>query len=117
MQIRAVSQNRTMAECLGVNVKRIDTLTFAYGAGLTGLAGCMIAPINSISPFVGQNYVLNTFMTVVLGGVDSLFGTVLGATLICESNSIIGGYLDNVFAEMIFVLVMVVIISFSRDRK
>ncbi|MCM1496076.1 MAG: urea ABC transporter permease subunit UrtB [Bacteroides sp.] len=113
MQIRAVSQNRTMAECLGVNVKLIDTLTFAYGAGLTGLAGCIIAPINSISPFVGSNYMVDSFMAVVLGGVDSLFGSVLGSLLMGESNSIIGGYVDSVFAEMIVVFAVVIIIRFK----
>lgn len=112
MQIRAVSQNRTMSECLGVNVKLIDTLTFAYGAGLTGLAGCIIAPINSISPFVGSNYMVDSFMAVVLGGVDSLFGSVLGSLIMGESNSIIGGYMDSVFAEMIVVFAVVIIIRF-----
>lgn len=123
MQIRAVSQNRTMAGCLGVNVKKIDTLTFAYGAALTGLAGCMIAPINSISPFVGSNYIVDTFMTVVLGGVDSLFGSVLGSVIIGESNAVIGGYIDTVFAEMIVVFAVVVMIRFKpkglivRERR
>jgi urea transport system permease protein len=112
MQIRAVSQNRSMSACLGSNVKKIDTLTFAYGAGLAGLAGCIIAPINSISPFVGSNYIVDTFMTVVLGGVDSLFGSVLGSTIISESNAIIGGYIDSVFAEMIVVFAVVIIIRF-----
>ena len=112
-QIRAVSQNRTMSECLGVNVKKIDTMTFAYGAGLAGLAGSIIAPINSISPFVGSNYIVDTFMSVVLGGVDSLFGSVLGSTIIGESNSVIGGYIDSVFAEMIVVFAVVIIIRFK----
>ena len=107
-----MSQNRTISECLGVNVKRIDTLTFAYGAGLTGLAGCMIAPINSMSPFVGSNYMVDSFMAVVLGGVDSLFGTVLGSLLMGESNSLIGGYLDSVFADMIVVFAVVILIRF-----
>ena len=113
MQIRAVSQNRPMSECLGVNVKLIDTLTFAYGAGLTGLAGCIIAPINSISPFVGSNYMVDSFMAVVLGGVDTLFGTVLGSLIMGESNSVIGGYMDSVFAEMIVVFAVVIIIRFK----
>lgn len=112
MQIRAVSQNRIMAACLGVNVKKIDTLTFAYGAGLTGLAGCIIAPINSISPFAGANYITDSFMAVVLGGVDTLFGTVVGASLIGESNAVIGGFMDTVFAEMIVVFAVVIIIRF-----
>lgn len=123
MQIRAVSQNREMAQCLGVNVRKTDTLTFAYGAGLAGLAGCIIAPINSISPFVGFNYIVDSFMAVVLGGVDSLFGSVLGATIIGESNSIIGGYMDSVFAEMIVVFAIIIIIRFKpkglivRERR
>lgn len=112
MEIRAVSQNRDMAGCLGVNVKKVDTFTFAYGAGLTGFAGCMIAPINSISPFAGSNYIVDSFMTVVLGGVDSLFGTSLGSIIVGESNAVIGGYIDSVFAEMIVVLAVVVVIRF-----
>ncbi len=112
MQIRAVSQNRTMSECLGVNVKLIDTLTFAFGAGLTGLAGCLIAPINSMSPFVGANYMVDNFMAVVLGGVDTLFGTVLGSFLMGEGNSVLGGLTDAVFAEMIVVLAVVITIRF-----
>lgn len=112
MQIRAVSQNRQMAACLGVNVKLVDTVTFAFGAGLTGLAGCIIAPINSMSPFVGSNYMVNSFMSVVLGGVDSLFGTVLGAGIMGESNTILGGYLDSVLAEIIVVFAVVVVIRF-----
>lgn len=123
MQIRAVSQNRQMASCLGVNVKLVDTITFAYGAGLTGLAGCIIAPINSISPFAGSNYMVNSFMSVVLGGVDSLYGTVLGAAIMGESNTILGGYLDSVLAEIIVVFSVVVIIRFRpkglivRERR
>lgn len=112
MQIRAVSQNRTMSECLGVNVKVIDTLTFGFGAGLTGLAGCIIAPINSMQPFAGSNYMVDSFMAVVLGGVDSLFGTVLGSFLMGEGNSILGGFIDPVFAEMIVVFAVVIIIRF-----
>ncbi|MCD8346779.1 MAG: urea ABC transporter permease subunit UrtB [Lachnospiraceae bacterium] len=112
LQIRAVSQNRAMAACLGVNTKRIDTLTFAYGAGLTGLAGCMIAPINSISPFAGSNYITDSFITVVLGGVDTLFGPVVGALLIGESESVVGGFIDSVFAEMIVVFAVVIIVRF-----
>lgn len=112
MQIRAVSQNRTMSECLGVNVKLIDTLAFSYGAGLTGLAGCLIAPINSMNPFMGSNYMVDNFMAVVLGGVDTLYGTVLGAFLMGEGNSVFGGLTDAVFAEMIVVLAVVIIIRF-----
>jgi len=112
MQIRAVSQNRPMASCLGVNTMKVDTMTFAYGAGITGLAGCIIAPINSISPFVGSNYIVKTFMSVVLGGVDSLFGVSLGSLVIGESNAIISGFIDSVFAEMLVVFVVVVIVRF-----
>ncbi|MGN0436375.1 MAG: urea ABC transporter permease subunit UrtB [Wujia sp.] len=112
MQIRAVSQNRQMAACLGVNTKLVDTVTFAFGAGLTGLAGCIIAPINSMSPFAGGNYMVNSFMSVVLGGVDSLFGTVLGSTIMGESNTLLGGYLDSVMAEIIVVFAVVVVIRF-----
>ena len=66
--IRAVMQNREMAASLGVNTKRIDSMTFAIGSGLAGLAGCALTWIGAIGPTLGTNYIVDTFMTVVVGG-------------------------------------------------
>mgnify|MGYP000325657984 CR=1 FL=1 len=70
-QMRAVMQNRSMAQCMGINSRKIDNLTFSIGSGLAGIAGCSIALLGSIDSTVGQNYIVNTFMAVVLGGVGT----------------------------------------------
>lgn len=80
--IRAVMQNRSMAASLGVNTDRIDSMTFAIGSGLAGLAGCALTWIGAIGPTLGTNYIVDTFMTVVVGGAGSLVGSVLGAGFI-----------------------------------
>src|SRR6202042_3254800 len=73
--IRAVMQNRNMAACLGVRTRRINMLTFAFGSGLAGLAGAFLSQIGNVGPNLGQNYIVDCFMTVVVGGVGNLFGT------------------------------------------
>lgn len=80
--IRAVMQNRNMAASLGVNTNRIDSATFAIGSGLAGLAGCALTWIGAIGPTLGTNYIVDTFMTVVVGGAGSLIGSVFGAAFI-----------------------------------
>jgi urea transport system permease protein len=80
-QIQAVMQLRPMAGCMGINTKRIDAFTFAFGSGLAGIAGSMVALLGSIGPSTGQNYIVDSFLVVVLGGVGSLTGTLWGALL------------------------------------
>lgn len=77
--IRAVMQNRSMAECLGIVTRKVDTYTFALGAGLAGIAGCALTLIGPIGPSIGGNYIIDAFMVVVLGGAGRLIGTVAGA--------------------------------------
>jgi len=78
-RVRAVMQNRSMAESLGINTRRIDALTFALGSGLAGIAGCALTLLGSIGPTLGTNYLVDTFMVVVLGGVGRIVGTIAGA--------------------------------------
>ncbi len=77
--IRAVMQNRDMASCLGVRTARVNMLTFAFGSGLAGLAGAFLSQIGNVGPSLGQTYIVDSFMTVVLGGVGSIVGTVCSA--------------------------------------
>lgn len=81
-QMRAVMQNRTMAKYMGINSRKVDNITFAIGLGLTGIAGCLVALLGSIDSTVGQSYIVNSFMAVVLGGVGKLLGTAIGLSLI-----------------------------------
>ena len=88
-KVRATMQNRSMAQCLGIRTNRIDTLTFAIGSGLAGIAGAALCLLGSVGPSLGQNYIVDTFMVVVLGGVGRLAGSIAGALLIGMSNAAI----------------------------
>ena len=79
LRIRAVTQNRAMSSCLGVRAGVVDATTFAFGAGLAGLAGCALTQIGNVGPSLGQNYIVDSFMVVVTGGVGKLAGTILAA--------------------------------------
>lgn len=77
--IRAVMQNRGMAACMGVRTERVNMMTFAFGSGLAGLAGAFLSQIGNVGPGLGQSHIIDAFMTVVVGGVGSLIGTVASA--------------------------------------
>ena len=86
--VRAVMQNRAMAECLGVRTDRVDAATFALGTGLAGLAGAALCLLGPVGPFIGTDYIVQAFMVVVLGGVGQLAGTVGAAAAIGGLHSI-----------------------------
>lgn len=90
LRIRAVSQNRSMSACLGIPTKKVDALTFALGSGLAGVAGCALSLLGSVGPNTGQNYIVDTFMVVVVGGVGKLVGTIVAAMAIGTASYLIG---------------------------
>ena len=77
--IRAVMQNRNMAACMGIRTERVNMYTFGFGSGLAGLAGAFLSQIGNVGPSLGQSYIVDSFMTVVVGGVGNIFGTVVSA--------------------------------------
>ena len=77
--IRAVMQNRQMASCMGVRTQRVNMLTFGFGSGLAGLGGAFLSQLGNVGPNLGQSYIVDSFMTVVVGGVGNLIGTVCSA--------------------------------------
>jgi urea transport system permease protein len=100
LRIRAVTQNRNMSACLGIPTARVDAFTFALGSGLAGVAGCAISLLGSVGPNTGQNYVVDTFMVVVVGGVGKLAGTIIAALSIGTASYLIGsGNLISIFAS------------------
>ncbi len=113
--VRAVTQNRAMAECLGVDSARVDTLTFALGSGLAGLAGALAAPVKSVSPFMGGPYLVDSFMTSVVGGVGSFFGTAAGSLLVGESTALLGGVSNDVLASILVFLMIIAAIRFRPE--
>lgn len=90
LRIRSVTQNRSMSACLGIPTEKVDALTFALGSGLAGIAGCAISFLGSVGPNTGQNYVVDTFMVVVVGGVGKIIGSVVAALSIGTLNYLIG---------------------------
>jgi urea transport system permease protein len=91
--IRAVMQNRGMAACMGVRTARVNMLTFGLGSGLAGLAGAFLSQIGNVGPSLGQNYIIDSFMVVVVGGVGSLVGTVISAFGIGGVDQVLQQYL------------------------
>lgn len=110
-QVRAVMQNRPMAQCMGINSRRVDSLTFSLGSGLAGLAGCSLALLGSIDATVGQNYIVNSFMAVVLGGVGRLLGTVVGSTAIGSASIFAENYTSATIAKAIVLLLVIVFLQ------
>jgi urea transport system permease protein len=90
LRIRSVTQNRSMSACLGIPTQKVDALTFAIGSGLAGVAGCAVSLLGSVSSNTGQNYVVDTFMVVVVGGVGKLVGSIVAAIAIGTVNYMIG---------------------------
>jgi urea transport system permease protein len=114
-QIRAVTQNRDMAKCLGVNTSLVDMVTFAYGCGLAGVAGSVISSLKSVAPPMGQDYLVDAWMTVVTGGVDKLVGVLAGAFLIGESNSAIAYLLNDPVARVLVLGAVIVLIRYRPE--
>jgi urea transport system permease protein len=112
--IRAVMQNRGMASCMGVRTERVNMLTFGLGSGLAGLAGAFLSQIGNVGPSMGQNYIVDCFMTVVVGGVGNLPGTVISAFGIgLTDQSLQQILLDPVIGK---ILVLLAIILFLQWR-
>lgn len=113
LDIRAVTQNRDMAACLGLPTRRIDRLAFGLGSGLAGLAGVALCPIYSVNPGMGSGFIVDSFMVVVLGGVGSLLGTLVAALGVGGANVLIEPISGAVAAK---VIVLVGIILFLQRR-
>lgn len=111
-KLRAITQNKEVAECHGINSQRIFGLTFAFGAGLAGVAGALVAPIKSVSPDMGTNFVVDAFMVVVVGGVGSLAGTVVSSGIIGEVTAGVAFVLNDTQAKAIVFLAVVILIRF-----
>ncbi len=112
MRLRGVVQNPEIARCFGVNTSQIYALTFAYGAGLAGIAGALVSPLKSVSPDMGTGYVVDAFMVVVVGGVQSLLGTVASAGIIGELSGGLAYLSNDTIAKAIVFLGVVVLIRF-----
>jgi urea transport system permease protein len=102
--IRSVMQNRNMAACMGIRTERVNMFTFAFGCGLAGLAGAFLSQIGNVGPSLGQNYIVDSFMTVVVGGVGNILGTVISALGVGMADQTLQQYLGNPVTGKILVL-------------
>ena len=109
--VRGVTQNRPMAACMGVNTARIDTYAFALGSGIAGLAGCALSQIGNVGPDLGQGYIVDAFMVVVLGGVGHLAGAVYAALGLGVITKILEGLTGAVLAKITMLVFIVVFIQ------
>jgi len=107
--IRAVIQDRDMAACMGVPTERVNMLTFAFGSGLAGLAGAFLSQIGNVGPSLGQSYIIDSFMTVVVGGVGSIAGTVVSAFGIGVSDQVLQQVLGSPVLGKIMVLAAIIL--------
>ena len=121
LRIRAITDDPGMAEALGVNRKRLLTLVFGCAAGLAALAGALGAPVFAIHPEMGMNILIDSFLVVVLGGLGSLTGSVIGAFFVSLTKSIGGGYFAEWSTAFLFLVVAMALILrptgiFGRGR-
>ena len=111
--VRAVTQNRAMASALGVRTPKVDMMAFGMGSGIAGLAGCALSQIGNVGPDLGQSYIVDSFMVVVLGGVGQLAGTVYAALGLGVMNKFLEAWQGAVLAK---IMILVFIIIFIQKR-
>lgn len=111
--VRAVTQNRRMADCVGVATGKVDMLTFGLGSGIAGLGGVALSQLGNVGPDLGQSYIVDSFMVVVLGGVGQLAGTVIAALGLGEVNKFLEPVAGAVLAK---IAILVFIIIFIQRR-
>jgi urea transport system permease protein len=115
LKVRAVSQNRPMARAMGVRAEWIDALTFGLGSGIAGVAGVALSQLTNVGPNLGQQYIVDSFMVVVFGGVGNLWGTLIGGMSLGVVNKLLEPYSGAVLAK-IFVLVALILFIQRRPR-
>jgi urea transport system permease protein len=111
--VRSVTQNRAMTSALGVATPRVDMLAFGLGSGIAGLAGCALSQIGNVGPDLGQSYIVDSFMVVVLGGVGQLAGTITAALGLGVVNKFLEAWSGAVLAK---IAILVFIILFIQKR-
>ncbi|MCZ7562281.1 MAG: urea ABC transporter permease subunit UrtB [Burkholderiaceae bacterium] len=112
LRARAVTQNRAIAEVMGINTRRVDMFTFALGSGLAGIAGAVFTMIGSTNPSTGQLYIVDSFIVVVFGGVASILGTVASSFLIAQIQTTFEYLTTGSYAKVILMLIVVTILYF-----
>ncbi|MFC7051632.1 urea ABC transporter permease subunit UrtB [Hansschlegelia quercus] len=111
LQVRAVTQNRRMAGSMGIRTPRVDAMTFGLGSGVAGIAGVALSQIDNVSPNLGQNYIIDSFLVVVFGGVGNLWGTLVGALSIGVANKLLEPFAGAVLGKIILLIAIILFIQ------
>lgn len=109
--VRAVTQNRQMARAVGIRSSRIDMMAFGLGSGLAGLAGCALAQVGNVGPDLGQNYIIDAFLVVVVGGVGQVWGAVLAALGLGISGTALEIGIGAVLAKIVLLVLVILFIQ------
>jgi urea transport system permease protein len=109
-QVRAIIRNPKMAAACGIDVRRVNALTFAFGSGLAGVAGVMMSGFKTVFPDMGTSMVVDGFLVVVMGGVGSLLGSVLSAGILGEINGLVAAATNDILARAVVFGVVIAII-------
>ena len=112
LRARAVTQNRAMSSAVGINTDKVDASTFALGAGLAGIAGSVFTMIGSTNPGTGQSYIIDSFITVVFGGVASLIGTAASGFIIAQTQTTLEFLMSGSMAKVSILLFVIVVLYF-----
>jgi urea transport system permease protein len=115
LEMRAVTQNRSMAKAMGIRTDRVDALTFGLGSGIAGMAGVALSQLTNVGPNLGQAYIVDSFMVVVFGGVGNLWGTLVSGLSLGVASKLIEPAAGAVMAK-IFVLIFLIIFIQKRPR-
>lgn len=115
LEVRAVTQNRAMARAMGIRATRVDIMTFGLGSGVAGLAGVALSQITNVGPNLGQNYIIDSFMVVVFGGVGNLWGTLVAGLSLGTLNQLLEPWAGAVLAKIV-VLVFIILFIQKRPR-
>ncbi|WP_373506629.1 urea ABC transporter permease subunit UrtB, partial [Thiocapsa sp.] len=115
LRMRAVTQNRNMANAMGIRTGWVDAMTFGLGSGIAGMAGVALSQIDNVSPNLGQGYIIDSFMVVVFGGVGNLMGTLVGAFSLGLVNKFLEPYAGAVLGK-IFVLIAIILFIQKRPQ-
>lgn len=115
LKVRAVAQNRAMAKAMGVRTEWVDAMTFGLGSGIAGVAGVALSQLTNVGPNLGQQYIIDSFMVVVFGGVGNLWGTLIGGMSLGVVSKVLEPYAGAVLAK-IFVLIALILFIQRRPR-
>jgi urea transport system permease protein len=110
LKVKAVIQGREMAQSMGIDAGRLDQVVFALGAALAGFAGAVMTPLITLNPEVGLFFLARSFLVVIVGGVGSLLGTVMGALIIGPGEALLSFFTKPVIAQIVLFLLAIVVI-------